>query len=443
MHSQNASSASDHRLSTAISRSWQLAWPLILANASLPLMGAVDTAVAGRLNGPEPLAAIALGASWITLSFWAFGFLRIAVGGLAAQFAGAQDRQANWNLLGQALILAIALGSLVSWVGLTFVTDQVSSLALAPLLADLTADYLDVRWWGAVLALGMYACHGWLMGQGGTKSLATLLIAVNLTNMFLSIGFALVLDWGVAGIAGATVVSQAVGIIAALWLCRKTLGPLQGLTLQIRGIQRLLTANGWVLLRALALMSVFTWFNTQSALLSPLDAAANAILLTLLSVAAYALDGFADAAEIETGQALGQRNRLRLKATFQAAAICSLIAATLASMVLLAGQSWWLAALSNQVDIIERAQLMLWWLIPMPLIAWVSYYFDGIFIGANAFKPMATIMLASSVSYFALWWAFGQTDLAGLWIAFWGFQFIRAAAMAIYFRVRLWPHLMA
>ena len=68
-------------LQPTVHRTWRLAWPLIVGNASIPLLGLADTAIAGRIPGATDLAAISLGASWITLLFWAFSFLRQSTGG--------------------------------------------------------------------------------------------------------------------------------------------------------------------------------------------------------------------------------------------------------------------------------------------------------------------------------------------------------------------------
>ncbi len=67
-----------------------LAWPIILSNISVPLLGLVDTAVLGHLSSANYLAAVALGASLFSFLFWGFGFLRMGTTGVVAQAAGQQ-----------------------------------------------------------------------------------------------------------------------------------------------------------------------------------------------------------------------------------------------------------------------------------------------------------------------------------------------------------------
>ena len=86
------------------------AWPIILANASVPLLGLVDTAVIGNVGSIEDLGAIAFGALIFSFVYWSFGFLRMGTTGFTAQASGAGDEQEIRAILGRALLIAISLG---------------------------------------------------------------------------------------------------------------------------------------------------------------------------------------------------------------------------------------------------------------------------------------------------------------------------------------------
>ncbi|MEE9267082.1 MAG: MATE family efflux transporter [Gammaproteobacteria bacterium] len=66
-------------------RVWSLAWPIVLSNVSVPLVGIVDTAVVGHLPNPTFIGAVALGAVVFSFLYWGFGFLRMGTTGLVAQ----------------------------------------------------------------------------------------------------------------------------------------------------------------------------------------------------------------------------------------------------------------------------------------------------------------------------------------------------------------------
>lgn len=67
----------------------RVAIPIVLSNETVPLLGAVDTAVIGNLGQAAPLGAVGLGAIIQGAIYWAFGFLRMSTSGLAAQAQGA------------------------------------------------------------------------------------------------------------------------------------------------------------------------------------------------------------------------------------------------------------------------------------------------------------------------------------------------------------------
>ncbi len=68
-----------------------LAFPIVLTNLTQPILGTVDTAVAGHLDGPQYLGGVALGGLVFNFVFWGFGFLRMGTTGLVAQAYGARD----------------------------------------------------------------------------------------------------------------------------------------------------------------------------------------------------------------------------------------------------------------------------------------------------------------------------------------------------------------
>ena len=69
-------------------RVWHIALPLILSNISVPLVGLVDTAVIGHMDGAHHLGAVAVGSTLFTFVLWATGFLRMGTTGFAAQACG-------------------------------------------------------------------------------------------------------------------------------------------------------------------------------------------------------------------------------------------------------------------------------------------------------------------------------------------------------------------
>jgi hypothetical protein len=91
-------------------RVWRLAGPIMIANLSTPLLGAVDTAVVGHLPDPAYIGGVALGSMIFSFLFWGFGFLRMGTAGFAAQAFGSGDGMELRATLARPLLLALGLG---------------------------------------------------------------------------------------------------------------------------------------------------------------------------------------------------------------------------------------------------------------------------------------------------------------------------------------------
>ena len=201
-----------------------LAGPMILSNLTVPLVGIVDTAVTGRLPGPVPMAAVAVGASIFTSVFWSFGFLRMGTTGFVAQAHGSGDSRALSLALGRSLWVAVLLGML-----LVLLRDPLAAVALYLMNADaaVTAEarqYVAIRMWSAPATFVNYCVLGALIGlQRTTWALATQML-LNLSNVVLDILF--VLGMAVKGVALASVISDYLACGLGLWLLRAHVAPL-------------------------------------------------------------------------------------------------------------------------------------------------------------------------------------------------------------------------
>ncbi|MDD2584911.1 MAG: MATE family efflux transporter, partial [Bacteroidales bacterium] len=77
----------------------KLAGPSILANITVPLVGIVDLAIAGRLGSAATIGGIAIATMLFDLLYWNMGFLRVGTGGYAAQAYGRRDFKDAFKVL--------------------------------------------------------------------------------------------------------------------------------------------------------------------------------------------------------------------------------------------------------------------------------------------------------------------------------------------------------
>ncbi|MGL4236601.1 MATE family efflux transporter [Tabrizicola sp.] len=383
----------------------RIAGPIVLSNITVPLLGAVDTGVIGQLGDPASLGAVGIGAVIITTFYWAFGFLRMSTSGLVAQAEGAGDQAERSAVLQRALVVGAAAG-------LALVAAQVAlfaaAFAIAPASAEverLAGQYLSIRIWGAPATIAIYALTGWLVGLGRTRGVLVLQLWQNGVNIGLDFWFVLGLGWGVPGVAASTLIAEWSGLALALWLTRDAFGPSFRAGFARLGdrvaIRRMFTTSRDIMGRTVILMLSFTAFVFLGARFGDVTLAANQVLMQFLEVTAFALDGFAFAAEALVGQAVGARSAAQTRA---AGRICMQWgiggAVGLAAIFAVTGP-WVIDLLTTSPEVRAEARDYLPWLVAAPLIGVAAWIYDGIFIGALLTGDMLKAMLIA-VAFYAL-----------------------------------------
>lgn len=389
------------------SLTWRIAAPVILSNVSVPILGAVDTAVVGRLPGPEFVGAVAVGALIFNLMYQGCNFLRMGTTGLTAQSFGARDGAEVRNWLARAVILGGLVGVLL--IILQWPIFELSALIVGPSDAVLpwTREYFFIRIWSAPAALANFALLGWFFGVQNTRAALVTQIYMNGVNVILDIWFVSYLGWGVAGVAWATVIAETSALAVGLWMASRTLlrfgGRFQrGALLDMGPFRRMVHVNRDIFLRSMCLQTVFVILAAVGARLGDTVLAANAILLHIHIFIAYALSGFATAAEALVGEAKGAGSKQRFNAAVRASTIWAVLFSVIFCLVvgLLGGNVIDLLTTNEVIRAVAREYLP--WGIIMPLVSVWSFQLDGIFIGATWSREMRNAMFLSLLSYLAV-----------------------------------------
>ncbi len=420
-------------------RVWWLAAPIILSNVTVPLVGAVDTAVTGHMDSPEPIAAVALGASIFSLVFWTFGFLRMGTSGSVAQAFGARDNDTIGLTLLRSLFIAVCLGVVVIVLQRPLLELSLMAVDGSDKIEQLTRDYYYVRIWSAPATLANYVLTGVLIGVQRMRSVLMLQLLLNSINVFLDLLFVPVLGWGITGVALASVISEYLALGFALYLIRDLVTAAAGKAtaqtlLDSEPLVRLLKLNGDIFIRTLLLVASFFYFNAASAKFTNTVFAANVILLQLLNICAYALDGFAHAAETLAGEAWGSKNKDHFHKIVKISTIQAMLTAILMSMLIYAFGPMLLGLFTNQIEVLTAANRLLPWMYILPFLSVWCYQLDGIYIGTTHSREMRQAMIISATLFFLLTALliprFGNT---GLWCAFSLFMIARAATLLFYY----------
>ena len=421
----------------------QKAWPIILANASVPLLGLVDTAVIGNVGSITDLGAIAFGALIFSFVYWSFGFLRMGTTGFAAQASGAGDQQEVRAVLGRALLIALCLGVvliLIQWpIGLAAFSLLDGS---APVEA-VAQEYFDIRIWGAPATLATFALMGLLIGLGKSRTLLIVQLFLNGLNILLDVWFAGILGWGASGIALGTVIAEWTTVLLAGWLVYRTLNERKLLTevfwpkakiMDLSALLKTASANLDIMLRTLILVFSFAFFINQSAKFGDTVLASNHILLQLIAFSAFFLDGYAFVVEALVGGAIGAKRSDIFDLAVRRSTVLALITAILLALVIALVGDIAVMLMTDISSVRLAANQLLPFAALYVLFSFAAFQLDGIFIGASFTRQMRDAAALSIVVYFIAWWALSdQHGIQGLWGAMIIYVVARAVALLLFY----------
>jgi MATE family multidrug resistance protein len=422
-----------------------IALPVVLSNMTTPLQGAFDVAVIGALGSETLLAAVGLGAQLFALLLGVFNFLQIGSSGLSAQALGARDGGRVVDVGLRALLVAFAIAAVLIALQRPLLAAGLGLFEASAEAERMAGVYFAVRIWGAPAELANYALMGWFSGQEMTRRLFQHQLAVSLTNIALNLAFVFGLGMQIEGVALATVLAAWAGFGYGLWLARgrfRAVAPPEWRADVARIVRRsemarLMRLNRDIFVRTLCLIGSFAWMTRLGSTMGDGVLAANVVLWQFFELTAYALDGFAIAAETLVGQAAGARDPRALRRAAAATSLWSGALALALSALLLAFHGPLIDLFTSSPEVRATAREFAFWAALAPAAGFAAFQLDGIFVGATAAREMRDAMLASTALFVPAAWA--ATQLGGnhgLWAAMLGFLALRAVTLlALYPRL--------
>jgi multidrug resistance protein, MATE family len=413
-----------------------IAAPIMLSNATTPLIGFVDATVVGQLGSAQLIGGVAMASVMFNAIYWGFGFLRMSTTGFAAQAFGAGDTNEVAATLYRAVILAIAGGLMVVMLQTPLRHLFFWFLGGSQPVQDAARAYYDWRIWAAPAGLVNFALLGWFIGLGRAGMAFWLQLGLNILNIVFALILALRLGYGVPGVGMAACAAEWLAVAAGLVVARREVmrrGAVTSSAAIFNAVKltAMFAANRDILIRTACVLGAGQVFMKMSASQGDAALAANALLLNLLYVIYYLLDGYANAAETLVGQSIGARDGPRLDATVRITLLAGgATAAVIAVMLWLSGGSI-IAFMTPNPEVRDLAARFMPWAILMPIIAVWCFVYDGVFIGATRTADMRNMMLLSFAFYLAalavLVPPFGNH---GIWAAHVVFFIIRALTLA-------------
>ena len=417
------------------------AWPLIFANATVPLAGVIDTFVLGLSGDSSDLGGVALGGALFSVFYWSFYFLRMGTTGMTAQADGAGRLAEVQRILLRATIVAVILGLLV-WV-FRYPISSIGFTILqgSEIVETKGADYLLARAWGAPAALAGFAISGWLIGLGRNSATLAIYAVFSGVNIVLDFWFVLGLGMGPGGVGAATAIAEWTAALVAIGFALHAIRAQTGWAehvlnraklLDRQALAEMFQVNLNLMIRTWSMVIGFTWFANAGARQGISALAGNHVLLQIITLWAFVLDAFAFVAETEAGRAFGRKSKDALRRAIRMTGEPMFMAgAAFAVLTFFFGEAALTLVIEDEAAR-QAAITYLPWCAIIPLLGAGAWLLDGVFIGTTSGKILRNAGLAAVAVYliadFVLAPAYGNH---GVWAAFLIFYVARGATLAV------------
>ncbi|HEY9769155.1 MAG TPA: guanitoxin biosynthesis MATE family efflux transporter GntT [Coleofasciculaceae cyanobacterium] len=394
------SSALDHQ-----SRFWRLAAVNVISNLMVPLASLVDVAFLGHLTEIRHLAGVAIATVLFNYIYWTFGFLRMGTTGVTAQARGRGEKNAVVLTLLRNGAIALVIGVIILILQQPLREIGFTLLRAEPAVLEAGRAYYNALIWGAPATLLNFVLFGWFLGKEQVKQVLLLSFVSKGANIILDYLF--IVRWGheSAGAGAATAISQFVTLSIGLLLVYQQLP--QQFWQQYRHIfeptalKATFLLNQDILIRTLALVSTFAIFTNLSSTLGTEILAANTLLLQVVTLAAYFIDGIAFATESIAGNLQGQGKISQLIPLLKLAGSSSLLAGLGFAVTFCLFPQFLFGLLTNHSEVVAQVGNYVWWLLPILGFGSLAYMLDGYFLGLTAGKILRQSTIIAALLGFA------------------------------------------
>ena len=402
----------------------KLAIPSIFANITVPLVGMVDVAIAGRLGEAALIGGIAVATMLFDLLYWNMGFLRVGTSGMVAQAYGRGDYADAMRTFVQGLFTSTTIAVLIWAIQFVYADLAFRFIECSPEVEKLAREYYFIRIWAAPATLSLYVFKGFFIGMQDTVRPMAVDVTVNVTNLVSSVVFALYAGMGFRGIALGTVVAQYVGLalsIVFMWIYYSHTFKyidLKG-SIHLGSVKKFFVLNSNLFIRSVGLLFIYTGFTSLSVQYGDVLLAVCTIMMKLMMLFSYFVDGFAYAAEAITGKYIGSGDKVSLYKSVKLIFLWSVGIGVVSTFAYLFGGEQMVRMMTDNLQVIESSRSFLFWLLIMPVVSCAAFTWDGIYIGATASRAIRNSMLYAVAAFYLCYFALNQhIGVQALWVGY-------------------------
>jgi MATE family multidrug resistance protein len=395
----------------------------------------------GHLDQIRYLGAIAVAGIIFDFIYWGFGFLRMGTTGLTAQAFGQEDDREVILLLVRTAIFAVIVAVILIVFQKAIAEVSFVLINATPDVERYAREYFHIRIFAAPATLALYAFHGWCLGLQNARYPLFLTVVVNAVNVVLSFVFILGLQMKSDGVAYGTLIAQYVGLLAACILFFRTYSSYlpkiqRRLIFEAKAIGRILAVNRDIFIRTLGLIFTFSYFTAKSAEMGDTILAVNSILLQLITIMTYGVDGFAFAAESLVGRYVGAQDRPNLRATVIYSFGWGLGLGLVFALIFAVMGEGMVRIFTDNEAVVTLAMTYFVWIMIAPITNSACFIWDGIFIGATAAREMRNSMTFSALLVFLPAYVLLRDYIGNhsLWLSLTLFMVARGLTLTLYAR---------
>lgn len=416
-----------------------VALPFMFSTVTQPLMGAVNTAVMGRMPDPAYIAGVSLGAVLFNTIYWIFGFLRVGTSGYAAQALGTGAWEDKVMSFYRPMVVAWVVSFFIILLQSPILHMFLKLVSPAQDVADICGHYFSILVWGAPFTLMTYVSLGWLMGQARIKATLVMQVSSNLLNMVLCVVLVLGLDWGVEGAAWSALIAQIYACLVGLYLMN-LYGGFSWLKIpknifKRRAFQDLLSTSGNLMFRTICLVTINNLFAASGAAFGTEVLAANAVLLQIQYVLSYMLDGLGNTASLFTGRAVGRRDKALFDATLKIGLKWLMIVAVSLSGGYALFNGFLIGIFTESQAVLDICAQYKHYVMLYPFCAGAGLMLYGMYTGATYTAPVRNMVIFATAAFILC-----RSELIplwgnhGLWVAYLAYYASQSIFLAVFFR---------
>ena len=203
-------------------------------------------------------------------------------------------------------------------------------------------------------------------------------------------------------------------------------------SLKLKYVKRFFILNADLFVRSLSFLFIYAGLTSLAARYGDVELAVSSIMMKLMLLYSYFIDGFAYAGEALSGRYIGARDQKSLRRSVRVIFYWCIGIGIVSTFGYWIGGGWLVELMTKDPVVTGEAARYLPWLLIMPLVSCVAFTWDGIYIGATATRDIRNAMLCAVAGFFMCYFLFnGCMGVHSLWAGYMMHLVIRTLYLSV------------